>query len=194
VRDCYKKFWNLQLVEGMRRELPQFTLRESRAAGAGEAKPRTKPVIFFWKPMQKLTFSIEFRVPGRQDDFEAWFYWSEQGKVGANGTPALPNPFAPDVEKLPSAAAMIQTLSAHDGVGIYQWELWSPGVRLDATEEGQAAWKNAFIAEELRHVSDTEALERVRTAVDKALRDIRRCALPWFEQKLGWYLKNVYRP
>lgn len=194
MRDCYKKFWRAQLVEGMRRELPQFTLKEPRTAAVGDAKPSTKPAIFFWKPTEKLTFSIEFRVPGRQDDFEAWFYWSEHGKVGANGTPALPSPFAPEVERLPNAAAMIQTLSARDGVRIYQWELWSPSVRLDLTEESQAAWKKAFIAEELRQVSETEALERVRTAVDKAMRDIKRCALPWFEQKLGWYLKNVYRP
>ena len=42
------------------------------------------------------------------------------------------------------------------------------------------------MADEMREIDDDEAKMRV----DKALADVKRCTLPWFERKLAWYLQR----
>jgi len=193
MRDCYKKFWKIVLVEQMKIALPLFALKESAARkAADEEKPSSKPFNLTWNPIDKLVFTIEFRAPGKQDSFEAWFYWSEKGKAGANGTPDLDYPFSEKSYELVNAAVMMQTLSgAIDGKQrVMWWKFWEPTRELGSTRESHTAYQAEFIAEELRAVSDEEARQRVDVAVDKAMIDIKRCALPWFEKKLEWYQKT----
>lgn len=191
MKDCYKKFWKKVFVEKMHAAFPQFVLKESTSrSAADEIKPSSKPINFVWNPIDKLTFTAEFVARGKQDAFEALFYWSEKGKVGANGTEALDYPFTAQTYELINAAVMLQTLSFIVGDSpeerVFNWEFWKP-----ITSMGNLpAWKAEFIAEELRVVSDEEARRRVEIAVDKAIIDIKRCALPWFGKKLELYQKN----
>lgn len=190
MRDCYKKFWKMMLVEKMGIALPQFALKEGAARKvADDAKPSTKPINFVWNPVAKLKFTIEFCVPGKQDHFEAWFYWSELGKSGANGTEALNCPFPENIYESVNASVMLSALSgAIDGKSrVTCWKFWEPKASLF---DDRPAWRAEFMAEEMRHVSDEEARQRVEAAVDKAMIDIKRLALPWFEKKLDWYQKN----
>jgi hypothetical protein len=193
MRDCYKKFWKTVLVEKMGGDLPQFTLKEGAARkAADEIKPSTKPINFVWNPVAKLNFTIEFCVPGKQDHFEAWFYWSEIAKAGANGTEALNCPFPEDIYALVNASVMLSALSgAIDGKSrVSRWKFWEPTRELGTSRESHAEWQTEFLTEEMRFVSDEEARQRVEIAVDKAMIDIKRLALPWFEKKLDWYQKN----
>lgn len=174
----------------MEASFPQFKLKESAGRKIADfEKPSTKPVNFAWNPAGKLNFTIEFRVPGKQDHFEAWFYWSEKGKTGANGTEDLDRPFEQNNFELENAAVMLQTLSAasSDDPRIFFWAIWEPKI---SVFENRPAWYAEFMAEEMRLVSDEEARQRVGLAMDKATIDIKRLALPWFEKKLDWYQKN----
>lgn len=190
MRDCYKKFWKTVLVEKMRDAFPQFALREGAARkAADEAKPSSKPIKFAWNPVGKLVFTIEYDARGKQDDFQAWFFWSETGKLGPNGTASLDFPFREDSYELANATVMLQTLSAalNDDPRVFRWPFWQPATSLFDDRE---AWHAEFMAEERRAISDAEARQRVEAAVDKAMMDIKRGALPWFEKKLGWYKEH----
>ncbi len=190
MRDCYKKFWKMVLVEEMRAVLPQFTLRESASRKAADGtNPSSKPVRFVWNAVDKLAFTLEFAAPGRQDNFEAYCRWSETGKSKVEGLFWLDHPFAKETFEAPDAVAMVQALSDDlgDNPRVFKWDIWEPETFLEASPESHAAWQAEFIAEELRGISDDEARRRVEAAVNRAMADIKRCALPWFEKKLEWY-------
>jgi hypothetical protein len=193
MRDCYKKFWKRILVERIPAALPQFALKESAARKtADDEAPSSKPNNFVWNPVDKLVFTIEFRAPGRLDHFECWFYWSETGKTGANGTAPLNNPFVDISYELVNASTMLSDVSgAIDGkLRISRWAFWQPTLELGTTRESHAAWQAEFEVEERRYIGDEEARQRVEVAVDKAIIDIKRLALPWFEKKLEWYKQH----
>jgi len=172
-------------------QFSKFGLKESPSRkAADEAKPSAKPVIFAWNPIDKLTFTVEFIVPGKLDEFEALFYWSEKGKVGDNGSELLDHPFLEKTDQLQIAAANLQSLSiavaTKPADKVFCWKLWEPAVSF----ENRAAWKAEYLAEESRIVNAKEARLRVETAVSKAMLDIKRCAMPWFDMKLAHYRKN----
>ena len=178
----------------MQSVFPQFTLKESASRkAADEAEASSKPVKFVWNAVDKLTFTTEFAAPGRQDRFEAYCGWSETGKSNAAGLLWLhDDPLGDAAFKVPDAMVMVQGLSEAlgDNPRVFSWHFWEPTIPLETSAESHAAWQTEFIAEELRIVGNAEARQRVEIAVDKAMTDIKRCAVPWFEKKLGWYQKN----
>ncbi len=190
MRDCYKKFWKTVLAEKMQASLPQFALKEGPARkAADEAKPSSKPIKFVWNPADKLVFTVEFSAFGKQDYFDAWCFWSEKGKTGPNGSAMLDFPFPEDVYGLMNAATHVQVLSAaaNDRATVLYWYFWKPKT---SQFDDEKAWYAEFMAEEMRVVPDAEARPRVEVAVDRAISDVKRLALPWFEKKLDWYQKN----
>lgn len=195
MRDCYKKFWKTVLVEQIALVLPMFMLKEtpSRKA-ADEAKPSSKPVSFVWGPVDKLKFVINFSAPGRQDHFEAWCGWSETGASRPDFGPlwAQDDPFRYAAFSLAQAQVPFQALSAasHERPTTIWWYFWKPTTELGDTRESHAAFMAEALAEELRPVPDVEARQRVEEAVRKSMSDLKRCALPWFERKLEWYLSK----
>ncbi|WP_422953719.1 hypothetical protein [Undibacterium sp. TC4M20W] len=179
------------LVEKMHMNFPDFVLKEtpSRKA-ADEIKPSAKPIKFVWSSIDKLTFSIEFLGHPRQDYFEGYCEWSEAGK---SKTDAYWNiqPFTDETIASPKAVVLIQVLSGpiagfKPEEIAYNWSIWKPSV----TIEDINAYQAEFMAEEMRQIGDPEAKMRVEVAVDRAIADVKRCALPWFEKKLDWYKKN----
>lgn len=194
MRDCYKKYWKDILILKMKNGLPQFALKESVSRKvADEVIPSARPVRFVWTVVDKLTFSIEFAVRGKQDEFEASCGWSESGKTNIAGLAWLHDaPFSSAAFEVADAAAMVQGLSESlgDKPRVFGWSFWKPTTSLESTAESHAAWKAEFIAEELRPVLDVEALQRVESAVGQAMVDLKRCAMPWFEKKLEWYQKQ----
>jgi hypothetical protein len=191
MRVCYKKFWKPILVEKMHGTFPEFTLKEtpSRKA-ADEAKPSGKPVVFIWNPIDKLTFTMEFSTHSHLDYFEGYCKWSEAGKLKA-GVPWTMEPFSDAVISAPSATVFFQLLSGPmagfkpEEIAL-NWPFWKPNSTIDDI----AAFQAEFMADEMREIGDDEAKMRVQLAVDKAVADVKRCALPWFEKKLGWYLQR----
>jgi len=190
MRDCYKKFWKTVLIEKMGAALPQYMLKESASRrAADEVNPSSKPIKFAWNAIDKMIFTIEFAAPGKQDNFESYCSWSEAGRSKVEGLFWLDHPFEENTFCAADAAVYLQTLSLElgDKPRVMWWKFWEPKTSLFDDRPG---WYAEFMAEEMRAVSDEEARQRVEVAVDKALIDIKRCALPWFEKKLDWYQKN----
>ena len=144
----------------MHTALPHFALKESASRSVSdEAKPSAKPVKFAWSPIDKLAFSFGFTAAGKQDAFDALFYWSGKGKIGGNGAETLDYPFPEKTYELADAAVMLQTISAAvgDKPRVFTWSFWEPTRESGSTRESHAAYLDEFIAEELRVVVDEEA-------------------------------------
>lgn len=192
MRDCYKKFWKAALVAKFGEALPQFQLKETASRKASdEAKPSAKPVELLWNPIDKLGFKLIFTAHTRQDHFWAFCEWSETAKAKATGESG-PR-FAENAWDRAYGYVRFQTLSGQIDqreTYVQSWDFWTPTSEFGDTRESQAAWKAEFMADELRQIGDEEARQRVEVAVDKSTVDIKRCAMPWFEKKLEWYMQN----
>lgn len=53
---------------------------------------------------------------------------------------------------------------------------------MKSEKASHAGWKAEFIAEDFRPALDVEAQQRVEAAVDQAIININRYAMPWFEK------------
>lgn len=156
-------------------------------------KPSSKRVNFTWSPAAGLRFSIEFTARGRGDSFGADCAWTEARREKQDPVSWLSrDPFRDEAFLFPHARVQLQSLSLalHDNPRVLFWHFWQPSAELGDTPESHAVWTAEFIAEELRPLLDSEAQQRVEAAVDQAMGDLKRCALPWFEKKLQSYLKK----
>lgn len=190
MREGYKKFYRQVVVSKMADGCPQFSLRGSHATGG---PPTQKSFHFFWRPVDKLTFTIEFRAPGLGDGFECSFMWSEGGKVLPSRAMQAPDAaFAEETLRLESVQAHIQVVSAAMGREhrVMKWTFWEPKAPFGIEPAVHAVWKAEFLAEEARPLGDAEARGRVEATVDRAMADIQRFGLPWFEAKLRWYREH----
>ena len=190
MRDCYKKFWKAVLSAKFCEAMPQFKLKEtpSRKA-ADDAKPSAKPVTFAWNPIDKLTFKLIFSA--RHDHFWAYCEWSETARAKATGGSG-PR-FADDAWDRAYGIEHLQTLSGQidqRDTLVQSWDFWRPALDIGSTRESHHAYMDALRVEEMRHIGDAEAMQRVEVTVDQVIADVKRCAMPWFEKKLLWYMQN----
>lgn len=192
MRDCYKKFWKKELVQGMHLAFPQFILKESLSRKlADEAKPSAKPLEFIWNPVDKLTFLIGFSAHPRQDYFEGYCKWSETGKSKA-GVAWTMEPFSDATFSAPDTGAFVQVLSSlsDGGQRIFNWPFWKPSASIDDMH----AFQQEFSADLQKEIGDDEAQRRVQIAVGRATADVMRLVLPWFERKLSLYKQELRGP
>jgi len=197
MRDCYKKFWRQELVKKAHLALPNFALRESASKRAAEeAKPSAKAIEFVWNPIDKLNFILGFVAHPRQDYFEAYCKWSEIGKFKAGAAWSM-TPYSDEIIAAPGAAVFVKMLSGRNGGFepndvIFEWKFWEPKSQIGTSpsREELQAYMMELAIEEQRLISDSEALQRVEVTVEKAITDVTRFALPWFEKKLAWYQEN----
>lgn len=186
MRDCYHKFWKIVLLDIVPSTMPHFSFKETASTRNSGHAPSSPPVRFVSTPVDKLTFTIEFAAPGKQDRFEANCAWSEVGRVGGSESSwKHEGLLSESTFAIPSVKTSLQSLSEElgDKPRVFSWHFWEPSV----SSEDQSAWQAEFIAEEARVVGDAEARQRVEAAVRAAVVDLNRCAVPWFQRKVDWY-------
>jgi len=192
MRDCYKKFWKKVMIAKFHESLPQFELKETPSRKvADDLMPSAKPIEFVWNPVDKLTFKLIFTAHTRQDDFWAYCQWSETGKAKVAGQGVIR--FADNAWNRVDGFVHLQSLSVEidqRGSTVQSWDFWKPMLDIGSTRESHAAYMAEIVAEEMRQISDDVAQQRVEAAVEKTVVDVKRCAMPWFEKKLAWYMQN----
>ena len=197
MKDCYKKFWRQILVEKVQLELPQFVLKESASKRRAEAiKPSSKAVEFVWNPVDQLNFVLGFIAHPRQDYFEGYCKWSETGKMKA-GSAWNMAPYSEETMAAPGAAVLVQILSGRNGGFeqddvVFNWKFWEPIGQIGTapSQDELQSYMAELCEEDQRLIGDSEALRRVEVTVSRAIDDVGRFALPWFDKKLTWYRSN----
>jgi hypothetical protein len=97
--------------------------------------------------------------------------------------------FSSETFDAPDVMAYVQVLSKElgDRPRVFSWKVWQPSFELADDLSNEQAWRAEIVAEELRPVSEVLARKRADEAVERALTDISRIAMPWFERKIDRY-------
>lgn len=187
MRACYESFYEFCLIAAMARECPRFAFMDAAARrkfGVLSFYGPGKLSGFSWSPLAALTFIIVFRAPLGKDSFEASCEWTETGKVVKEQALVLDSTNDNEALRGPHGRTLMQSLSVAAGDPpdrrVVFWNFWTPTANPDDVE----LWFKQTIDNETRMLSDVEANERVVSAVDKAVADIKRLAVPWCERKL----------
>lgn len=195
MRDCYKHALVASLAAKLPGRIPGFS--HERQEG-DEVNPLARPILFTRSAVDKLRFHILFASPGKGDSFEAYCGWSSSGKsprvsrTGGGARWKHEGLFADETFNAPDLMAYLQSLSLELGEHprVFRWKIWEPSIKLADDLSNEAAWKAEMVAEELRPVSEVVARQRVDAAVDQALTDVARIAIPWFARKMDRYSRH----